>query len=33
MLVNRQVIEHIRQACRDTECLGDVFLQGSHEGC
>jgi len=29
----RQVIEHIRQAFRDTERPGDAFLQGSHEGC
>ena len=29
----QQVIEHIRQAFRETERPGDVFLQGSHEGC
>ena len=29
----RQVIEHIRQAFRETERPGDAFLQGSHEGC
>lgn len=29
----QQVIEHIRQAFRDTERPGDAFLQGSREGC
>ena len=29
----QQVIEHIQQAFHDTERPGDVFLQGSHEGC
>ena len=29
----QRVIEHIRQAFRDTEHPGDGFLQGSHEGC
>lgn len=33
MPTRRQVIEHIRQAFRDTERPGDAFLQGSHEGC
>ena len=28
----QRVIEHIRQAFRDTERPGDAFLQGSHEG-
>lgn len=28
-----RVIEHVRQAFRDTERPGDAFLQGSHEGC
>jgi hypothetical protein len=27
------IIEHIRQAFRDTEHPGDAFLQGSREGC
>lgn len=30
---NQRVIEHIRQAFRETERPGDAFLQGSHEGC
>jgi len=29
----RRVIEHIRQAFRDTGRPPDAFLQGSHEGC
>ncbi|MDO8356682.1 MAG: hypothetical protein Q7U76_09865 [Nitrospirota bacterium] len=29
----RQVIEHIRQAFRETERPCDAFLQDSHEGC
>ena len=29
----QQVIEHIRQAFRETERPGDAFLQASHEGC
>ena len=29
----QRVIEHIRQAFRETERPGDAFLQGSHEGC
>lgn len=29
----QKVIEHIRQAFRDTERPGDEFLQGSREGC
>jgi len=33
MQTKQQVIEHIRQAFRDTEHPGDAFLQGSHEGC
>jgi hypothetical protein len=33
MQTTQRVIEHIRQAFRDTERPGDAFLQGSHEGC
>ena len=33
MLDRQRVIGRIRQAFRDTEHPGDVFLQGSHEGC
>jgi len=33
MQTKQRVIEHIRQAFRDTERPGDAFLQGSHEGC
>lgn len=29
----QRVIAHIRRAFSDTERPGDVFLQGSHEGC
>ena len=29
----QKVIEHIREAFRDTEHPGDAFLQGSQEGC
>lgn len=33
MREKQRVIEHIRQAFRETERPGDAFLQGSHEGC
>jgi hypothetical protein len=33
MREKQRVIEHIRQAFRETEHPGDAFLQGSHEGC
>lgn len=33
MQTTQRVIEHIRQAFRETERPGDAFLQGSHEGC
>ena len=33
MLDRQRVIERIRQTFHDTEHPGDVFLQGSHEGC
>jgi len=33
MQTKQRIIEHIRQAFRDTERPGDAFLQGSHEGC
>lgn len=33
MVEKQQVIEHIRNAFRDTVHPGDAFLQGSQEGC
>ena len=33
MQPKQRVIEHIREAFRETEHPGDAFLQGSHEGC
>jgi hypothetical protein len=33
MQTKQRIIEHIRQAFRDTERPSDAFLQGSHEGC
>ncbi len=33
MQSKQRVIEHIREAFRETDRPGDAFLQGSHEGC
>ena len=33
MQPKERIIEHIREAFRETERPSDAFLQGSHEGC